>query len=200
MSVTKSQAEKLANYLICTGILKKEKFEEYSYILEIDLDKIFTYISLFFLSVCIGKVVESLFFLLFFFGTRERTGGMHADQFWKCYISTMMIYLGTEIWLIPALQNRVTLQITILFISFLIILKSAPINHPNLSLDNEEMIICRKSIKYMILIDSIIFMAMIFIHINEIYFINAELGIGIVALLIIIAKMQGQEVKNSYEG
>ena len=83
----------LVNQMEKEAILKAEMREYYVYMLVVISEIWITIFSILCMSILLKKVIPTVLFLLCFIPLRRRTGGYHANKFWKCYLGTLIIYL-----------------------------------------------------------------------------------------------------------
>ena len=134
---------KIAGYLM-EGLIKNQLVKEtdreiYQYGLEKLVGKIISYTALFLLAVILRMILPSLFFLGFFFALRGRTGGYHASTETGCLIGTMVIYLAVMELFLPFFMRHGEAVIACVAFSVFSVIAFAPVNHPNLGFDREEL-------------------------------------------------------------
>jgi len=90
--------EKIANnfigQMVENKIINKELADMYIYTFICFVEKFITIGSIMIISLITNNLLPTLFFLIFFFELRKRTGGYHLDSFYKCYFATVAIYLA----------------------------------------------------------------------------------------------------------
>lgn len=193
--------ESLANYLtrclMKNSIVEQEREEEYVYGFQLLIGKAINYTTLLILALIHSALIPGIIFMIVFFSMRGRTGGYHAKTPIRCYLGTIICYLLISQVVAPIIQGKMYAYIIIIIFSGITILIFTPINHPNLMLDSREIAICRKSSKHLyILLTGGIWIANM-LHINQVYITYAIIGLGLDAILINIAKITGQEVKEN---
>ena len=189
----------LSNYLtrclISNNIVEKEEEEEYVYGFQIIFGKLLSYTTLIFLSLYYEVLIPGLIFMGVFFSMRGRTGGYHARTSLRCYFATVVTYLVVVQVGAPVLVGREHVSIIISMVSVVIVFVFAPINHPNLMLDGQEIQVCRQSSRWLVsMVAGCIWIAYA-LPIRRICIVYAVMGLGLDALSILIAKITGQEVK-----
>lgn len=189
----------LANYLtkclITNDLVEKEQEEEYIYGFEKLLGKVLNYTALVILSIYCKVFVPGIFFMIVFFSLRERTGGYHAKTALRCFVGTVVCYFLMIRIVAPAIMGKHFIYAMIAVISILAIFIFAPVNHPNLLLDEQEIEVCRQSSRWLvILVAGCIWIACV-LQAREICVTYAVMGMGMNAVLIFMAKIAGQEVK-----
>ena len=189
----------LSNYLtrclISNNIVEKEQEEEYVYGFQIIFGKLLSYTTLILLSLYYEVLIPGLIFMGVFFSLRGRTGGYHARTSLRCYFATVVTYLVVVQVGAPVLEGREYVSIIISMVSVIIVFVFAPINHPNLMLDGQEIQVCRQSSRWLVsMVAGCIWIAYA-LPIRRICIVYAVMGLGLDALSILIAKITGQEVK-----
>lgn len=84
---------KVLDILLENKRISAEEYEEFVYVLLGDVESFIVTGSIFFLSILADQIIPSMFFLVFFFSLRKRTGGYHLNSFSKCCIGTIILYL-----------------------------------------------------------------------------------------------------------
>ena len=123
--------------LVQLGAIPKEHEDVYIYGFELIFSFIFSVTVVLILSAMIGKIIETVIFLLLFIVLRQFTGGFHADTYLKCQICTICFYLcviGLTLTLSP---NLVAFAVLMIF-GTLIIFIIGPIESYNKPLSNNK--------------------------------------------------------------
>lgn len=192
-------AEYLTKSLIKNNIVGEEQREEYIYGFQLLLGKTLNYTTLLLVSLYFKVLVPGIVFMMVFLPLRGRTGGYHAKTSMWCYAATVVSYLVMIQVVAPVIQRRGYLYILIVVISVIVVFIFAPVNHPNLQLDRQEIQTCRQSSRWLvILITGCIWIAYA-MQVKPICTTYAVMGLGMDAVLILMAKMTKQEVKESEE-
>jgi len=192
-------ANSMTDAMVNNKILISERRDYYAYILEMMIEKIITYSILILISIIMHVTIPTLFFMVFFFSLRERTGGLHLNSFSKCLISTLVIYFFMNSVLITFFLSHNNLLYVVLSISVVIIMYIANVNHPNLALDADEVRDCKKSARTIVIVEMLCIISGIALSMNKVCIIYASLAIIMCAMLLSIAKLAKQEV-NKDEG
>ena len=167
-------------------IIDIQQKEDYVYTYILLGEKLLALGTIFVLSIILKRVIPTAFFLLFFLSLRERTGGFHADTFFKCYLGTVAIYLihvfSSDIWI----RYPYVLWIALLAASILIALIGT-VNHPNMDMNIFEIEGNKKRARWLLILE---WLAMIILKIckaDETWIIYMAAGIILCALLLFIA-------------
>jgi len=193
--VIHNTASNMTAAMIKRKILTSEKKDYYAYILEGMIEKIITYSILIMISIIMHVTIPTLFFMLFFFSLRERTGGFHFNSFLKCLISTIIIYIFMNAVLITFLLSHEYSTYVVLSISAVIIMFIGNVNHPNLNLDSDEVRDCKKSARIIVMVELLCIMSEIALSMNKVCIIYESLAIIMCAMLLSVAKIAKQEVR-----
>lgn len=125
-------------YLIKNGVLEEEYREDSIYGMTLLTEKIISCSLLFMITVLFGRPLEGIIFIASFLSLRQATGGFHMKTFAGCLLGSSIIILTVFGGFAPVLQTRSVLLNILLFISAILIIVFAPVNHPNLMLTREE--------------------------------------------------------------
>lgn len=87
----KSISEKLTNYIIFKGVVKRKEYEIYFYGFQIALEVIFNFFVTIIIALVFGVVEEVIFFLLAFIPLRAFAGGTHLKYYCQCFIISIAI-------------------------------------------------------------------------------------------------------------
>lgn len=186
----------LTDCLIQNEIAPDSSREEYVYGLEVMIGKIANYSTLLLIAILSKTLVPSMFFMIVFFSLRGRTGGFHAKTPLQCYMGTIVIYLLIIYVMVPLIVGKIWIYAGILVLSWIIIWLFAPVNHPDLDLDNQEIEECKKSVKWLLLLITLCMAAAVILDIRTVCIAYGVVGVGMDTILICIAKILKQEVKN----
>lgn len=192
-----SLAVYLTRFLIENSIVEEEMEEEYIYGFQRLVGKVINYTTLVGLALYSKALIPGIIFMVVFFSLRGRTGGYHAKTSVQCYLGTVIIYLVMSQVVVPTILGKVYVYIVVTVISGVTILLFAPVNHPKLLLDVQEVKMCKKSSRWLFLLISGCIWTAYALHAKQICLAYAVMGLGLDAALILIAKMVGQEVKEA---
>lgn len=188
-------AEYLTRQLINSRIIEEEQEEEYIYGFERLLGKILNYTTLIIIAIYYDVLIPTVIFMVVFFSLRERTGGYHMKTPLRCYLGTVGSFLLIIGVAVPVIVGEVLVYHVIMITSMIVIFLFAPVNHPNLLLDEQEMERCQRSSRWLIILIAGCIGIGYVLQIKEIWITYAVMGAGLDAVLILVAKIMGQEVK-----
>ena len=193
----KSRQEKLQE-------VAKEWKEAHVYYTELLLETILTFTVLLFLSFLLGCAAEALIFSLLFMWFRGNTGGYHTKNAGICMVMTILVSLCASLSAVyyprHIMSSHFIISISILF-SLPVIFLFAPINHPSLSLTEEEAKQCRRTSRRLTVVCTILLITLSIFKMQEQLLISASLAVLTTALSVLIARILKQEVsKNETDG
>lgn len=185
---------KLVNAFMENNLITENEKESYVYSLLCLIESSLTIGSIILIGFFINKLLPTICFCLCFFLLRHRTGGFHFPTFICCYIGSLILYgavcIGCKI-LIS--YNRTLLSVTLL--SSLLIMILGAVNNPNINLNREELKAARSSSRWMLSLELMIIAFMLWMKVSYDLITYSCSGIILCALLLVIAKIKGQEVK-----
>ena len=124
-------ASNLTDYLITRQYVSAKKRAWCIYFIQKKLLNIISIIMVWIISIHNRLFIETLLFASAFLLLRKRTGGLHMNSPYLCiFFSSLLIYYIP--YGIPLLIQRERIIPLILLISFYIIQKFAPLNHPGI--------------------------------------------------------------------
>ena len=191
--------EKVVSYLT-DGLIRNQLLEEqdreiYEYGLGRLVGKAVSYAALFVLSLLFGTLVPGLCFLAFFFTLRGRTGGYHAATQRRCFLGTMILYVAVMKGFLPLLMNWQQAGAACLVFSAAAVLAFAPVNHPNLNFDWEEMRWYKRRSRAALAGEILAIGFLQLVGAPREWICSAILGMTLCGLLLCLAKAAKQEIK-----
>ena len=185
----------LTDYLIVNRIITDDVREDHIYGFEVLLGKIINYTTLLFLAYINDNFVHTLLFMMTSFPLRARTGGYHCKKAFTCYLGTFAIYMVVTKVITQLFIEHISIMILSMLLSAVIIFFLAPINHPDLGLDKEEIVQCRSSARWLMWLILVCFLALWWLNIIPDKIVYVVAGVSVDAGLLITAKILRQEVK-----
>lgn len=182
----------IVSILIRTKNVADEDREVYEYALKIFVRGIINFLTVIFIGFGFGMFKESLIIFVAFFALRKFTGGVHADSYFYCLVSSAIIFVFClfSVRVFSYLDNSYIILMAAL--SVLIICILAPARHPNKIMNDKEITIYK--------IISIILSIVILLIIVSCLFINrkiisASLAVSeiVVSILLICGKLKYQK-------
>lgn len=148
-------AVRLAKKLLSLQIITEEVFDIYVYGLELLLSFFFSSSVIVIIGAILGRVIETLVFLLVFVLLRSFTGGYHANSYLMCSIVTFSTYgvvlLLSELFALPLIA-----YILLAIFGGVMVLAFVPIEHPNKRISDSQ----KKKYKIVSFILFLIFVAL----------------------------------------
>lgn len=194
--------EKIANnfigQMVDNKIINKEMADMYIYTFICFVEKFVTIGSIVIISLITNNLLPTLFFLIFFFELRKRTGGYHLDSFYKCYFATVAIYLAVML-VATRLVNYQQWLLGAVVISAIYIVLTGTVNHPNMHMNSEELIESKKLAKLIVLLEVSIILGCVLLGANMIYTSYMAIAVILCAALLCISKILKQEVRENEE-
>lgn len=130
-------AVRLARKLLSLQIITEEVFDIYVYGLELLLSFFFSSSVIVIIGAILGRVIETLVFLLVFVLLRSFTGGYHANSYLMCSIVTFSTYgvvlLLSELFALPLIA-----YIILAIFGGVMVLAFVPIEHPNKRISDSQ--------------------------------------------------------------
>lgn len=185
---------KFVNLLLKDGLISIAEYEEFMYVLLGDIESLVVIVSILFLSVMVKQIIPTISFLACFFTLRKRTGGYHLNSYFKCYMGTLCLYLMiTAIAYIISGYTKVLIGSSM--IATLVIIWIGSINHPNMDMENDELQNSKIMSRIIVVLEFSVILFLNYLGINEMIVAYSSLAIILCAVLLILAKLTGQEVK-----
>lgn len=186
-----SMAKKMADY----EIIEETEREYYVYLLECLFEKLIGCACLLLVSYAAGCILETIFFFTFFSQLRKYTGGYHCASFLLCTLGSVLIVLLNGR-LVADYVTGYYIYLIIGLIAALVILLIGAVNHPNMNWSAEEYKKSAGMARTVVAVEYGILLCASMIGIDVRFVASMANGIAICAILIIIAKLVGQEVKS----
>ena len=123
-------AVRLAKKLLSLQIITEEVFDIYVYGLELLLSFFFSSSVIVIIGAMLGRIIETLVFLLVFVLLRSFTGGYHANSYLMCSIVTFSTY-GAVLLLAELFALPLIAYIVLATLGGALVLAFVPIEHPN---------------------------------------------------------------------
>ena len=184
----------LIQQMIEERLIESNEKEKYMYVYTCIAEKILTVGSILILSIIRNNLIPAIFFLIFFFTLRKRTGGYHADTFIQCYFGTIIIYFMVSE-LSYFLQNHVLYVMIITLVALFIIEFIGTINHPNIKMNQDELMQSKKAARINGIVEECIIIFLVLIKVNSVFVLHLAFAVILCATLMCIAKLIKQEEK-----
>ena len=182
---------KIVDSMINTDIISKDDKEAYVYAYTITLEKVLTLITISIMGVVLNRRVNIIIFLCTFMFLRRRTGGFHLETFDQCFIGTNLICVIIEacdfVWL-----KYMTLVMFLCMVSVLYIICVGTVNHPNLALNDGELMESKKRARIIVALEALLTIVLCIVGVDKTITGYMAMGINICALLLFMSKIQSR--------
>lgn len=188
---------RIADFLCKKGVIEEEDKEIYVYGYELLISSFFgVFITLIF-GILLGRIPETLLFLIVFIITRQRCGGFHANHFLTCILTFTLTYLSVIFLSMYMLEIDYRLMMVLMLILYgITIFRFAPMEHKNKPLSEDVKKVNRiKSIQLSIFWIGITFIAIFF---KPMFAIIITLTLASIAMFMLFANVY-EEVKSNEE-
>ena len=137
--MVESCANKITSFLICSKTIEEKEYDLYLYAFKTLIAFIVNIIAILFVGYILNRFKETALFLLCYCPIRQFTGGYHADNYKKCLLSFIAVYI-VNIYIIETLSHYKLsyLIILALVISYTGIYLLSPLEHRNNPLSKVE--------------------------------------------------------------
>lgn len=137
--MVESCANKITSYLIKKETIDADDYELYQYAFETIVALIIQLSIILIIGFTLNRFTETLLFLVFYCPIRQFSGGFHAENYRRCLLAFMILYLINTNVLEKIIEQQLNLlMIVVTFISFIGIYFLAPQEHRNVPLTAEE--------------------------------------------------------------
>jgi len=129
--------------------ISSEDYELYVYAFETIIVTIVNIVFILTIGIVFNRFTETLLFLAFYCPIRQFSGGFHAENYFRCTLSFISIYL-LNIFLLNKLINLHTIKhvVVLALISYIGIVYLSPQEHRNVPLEPEEKKIYKRIVIY----------------------------------------------------
>ena len=185
---------KLIDNMISSDIISGDDKEAYIYAYTIMLEKVLTLITIGIIGIVLHRLVYIIIFLCIFMLLRRRTGGFHLETFGQCFIGTNLICVIIEacdfVWL-----KYMTLVMFLCMVSVLYIICVGTVNHPNLALNDGELMESKKRARIVVVLEVLLTIVLCIVGVDRTITGYMAMGINICALLLVMSKIQSRMKK-----
>lgn len=187
----KSNASKVTSFLFDNNYIDNIKYdyEVYLYGFEILIASILNLATTLLIGVIFDKFIHTIVFLICYCSLRQFSGGYHSNTYKNCYITFILIFISTI--LIANHLDSINLKpLIILFsvLNWICICLQGPVEHINNPLTYLEFI---KYYRYVIFIATLV---LLFIVINNKYFIYSSLALFWINILMNIEFIKNRRI------
>ena len=147
-------SDRIAALLVSQGIILEEDSDIYSYGLALIISFLFNTVVMLIVGALVHRFIETLLFLAVFVLLRSFTGGYHADTFLKCMLITFSTY--SLVIILSSIEVITPIYLSCLAIGFVIVLFTAPVEHPNKEISERKKVHHKITSSVMYIIFSVI--------------------------------------------
>lgn len=130
-------SEKLTQFVIDSGAISKESYAIYQYGFQIGLEMLSCLAVCSVIAVYLHMIPEFIALTVFFMLLRSFAGGVHLNNFWKCFVCSVTVQT-----LVLILNDLYRFSMRnawrIIILSSILIFKLSPVQSINRELDNDE--------------------------------------------------------------
>jgi len=135
----KASSKKITRYMVKRKTINCEDFELYQYAYETMISTIVNISIILVIGAILNRFTETLLFLVFYCPIRQFSGGFHAENYFKCFLVFITLYLCNMYlvnYIIIMKANGIMIVITL--ISYVGIILLSPQEHRHNPLTEEE--------------------------------------------------------------
>lgn len=129
----------LSKRLLSHNTITEELFDIYVYGFELLLSSLMSTSIVLVVGMLLGRILETIVFLITFVLLRSFTGGYHANSYLLCVLVTSLSY-GFVLLLSEFIKVSINAYIILALVGLVVLLILAPIGHPNKKLSPEKKI------------------------------------------------------------
>lgn len=186
-------AKKMTTTFIDKKIIKSEDREIYNYCFETTIIIIFSYITLFILSIIFNEFASTSIFIISFSTLRKVCGGYHADNYFKCGAMSLASYL-ILILIIKQFEIIFEISTITLVLGSIIILLLSPIQDDNKPFTEKQQRRFKVISKCMAAIFIVVFVLLEALNLHETitnkYYFSFCYGIDLIAFSLLMSKVE----------
>lgn len=191
--MVEKMALKIVNQMKLQKIISKSNCEYYEYALIVIVEHVITIGTLLILGLIFSQLLPTIYFMLFFLSLRKRTGGFHANKFWKCYLGTVTFYIAI-MQILPILCKKPMIMYGLLSLATLLICVIGTINHPNIDMSKSELQESKKMARFVVLMELMIINVLVYLKADKLYIGYMAVAVILCAFLMCLARIIKQEV------
>lgn len=187
-------ATKLTKTMLAYKIIAEDMFDIYVYGFELLLSFLFNTTIIIIAGILLGRILQTLLFLLIFVLLRSFTGGYHANTYGVCTTVTFMVYGGvlllSELF-VPSMLFYGVLAI----VGVTLLLALAPIEHPNKKITEKK----KRKYKHISLVLFLVFITVGALLCHADFQLNAVVFFTLTADLLLLFVKNRKKGENKHE-
>ena len=194
----KSLSDKITSFLVCNNSIDNEDSEICSYGLEVLISSLINLVIILLIGVILGKLMQTVVFIVCYCSIRQFSGGYHASSHGKCIFTFLCMYIVTVL-IVGNIYSTYLKPVVLLIgiLSWISIFILVPVEHINNPLSDLEKIKNRKNarvIATLVLVGILLGLSLDSVYEYVIYSVLAIFWVNIMFILQIV-KNKG-EVKD----
>lgn len=127
----------LAEYMLKEKVILKEDFEIYKYGFLMGMEVICSILACLCIAIQMKMINECLVFFLLFYSLRSYVGGLHLNNFPKCFTCSLSV-LYLTLWAIKSCSVSIDISAFLSICEILLIYVLKPVENANRPIDDEE--------------------------------------------------------------
>lgn len=192
--MTEKIVQRIVDLFVGYGFIEEEQKETYDYSLLCFVESCIIIGSIILISLMVGRFRPTVFFCVYFFSLRSHTGGVHFNSFIKCFIASLLLFI-LVVFCCDVVVRKSRLILWIMTISSaLIVWKIGAVNNININMSVKEIAATKRAARLVLGMEMCL---LAFLECTRVEFSIIAFsccGIILCAILLIIAKLIGQEV------
>lgn len=182
-------ATKITKTMLASKIIAEDMFDIYVYGVELLLSFLFNTTIIMIAGILLGRILQTLLFLLIFVLLRSFTGGYHANTYGVCTFVTFLVYGGVLL-LSELFVSSLLFYGVLTIVGVALLLALVPIEHPNKKITEKK----KRKYKHISLV-----LFLIFITVGALL-CHADLQLNAVVFFTLTADLLLLFVKNRKKG
>ena len=181
-------SNKLTNYILIKGVIKKNDFEIYQYGFQRFLELSINIICSIIIAVLLDMEFECIVFFLFFIPLRSYSGGFHMEHYLSCLFLSCLSLTGI-LCIVKYFSLVPLFSCLMYFISLMVIKIIGSVDHPNRYVNEDDNLYFNKRTNIILLISFIIFIFFLLAN-NTRYLLLEALVFTLTSISLLIGKIQ----------
>lgn len=185
-------ASRIVSKMLMANLISDNETEMYNYGVQVLLEKVISYATIFALAMIIHKFLEILLFSVSFSVIRKYSGGIHCKTFKSCLIISALVSFSS-ISLFPVIKNNLSLYQGGVVMSIAILILIGSINNPNIDWSECEYKRARRLSRMTAVLEVSVLLLLLVLHtpIRIRFYISYGIVICAISMLLEIRKKGG---------
>lgn len=182
-------SEKIITNMIKSGVSIEADREIYVYGLTQLFRTLLNVFSTIIIGICMGKLAESVVFVICLMLIRSYYGGYHSDSPIRCYLISVIAVIMSLGSIKLSIWNEY-LSALVMVVSIVILLLYAPIGHRNKQLEEIEVLVYKKRLRWILVAITVIFVALLLAkQLSLVFAVSSALVLSSFMFLVVKVKM-----------